>query len=248
MKLRFALASLVLIPWFPGCVGTETGNPTVTAEFALNTHSGAPELVSLRDGDAPLVVGEVWLSLGAIDLREGESCADPIEQFSSDSLGAADHAHPEAAFTAFELPAGNYECMSAAILPVQGSLPDDAPTEFEGQSILIRALLENTTPVTVLTDVAFDVPILALAGSYSLEDDQAAFFLGFDVATWLANLDFANAERESDGSVRVSLTENQDLYETFLSNVPLGLELYRDADSDGVLDENAELLGTGEGR
>lgn len=248
MKLRFTLACFVLIPWFPGCVGTETGNPTITAEFALNTHSSAPELVSLREGDAPLVATEVWLSLGEIDLREGESCADPEQQFSSLPLGAADHAHPEAAFTDLELPAGDYACMSAAILPVQDNLPDEAPAELEGQSILIRAVFEGTTPVTVVTDVAFEVPILAFAGSYSLESDQAAFFLGFDVAKWLAPLDFENAELESDGSLRVSPTENLSLYEAFLSNVPGGLEIYRDADSDGVLDENAELLGTGEGR
>ncbi len=213
----------------------------------MNTHSSAPELVALREGEAPLVVSEVWLSLGSIELREGESCVAPAEQFSSLALGAADHAHPEPAFTGVEAPSGNYTCMSAAILPIQGSVPDGAPVEFEGQSILIRALLDDTTSVTVKTTTALDVPILALAGSYSLADDQASFFLGFDVAEWLAPLDFTNADREPDGSVQVSATENTALHEAFLSNVPGGLELYRDADGDGVLDQNPQLLGRGEG-
>lgn len=247
MKLRVVLASFVLLPWSPGCVGTETGNPTVTAEFALNTHSSAPNLVSLRDGDAPLVVQEVWLSLGAIALREGTNCADATELFSSAPLGAADHAHPDSALTDFELPAGNYGCMSAALVVAQGTLPEAAPAELAGRSMLIRAVLDGTTPVTVTTDAEIQVPIAALAGSFSLRSDQTSFFLGFDVAKWLAPLDLAEAEFEADGSVRISSSENKPLYEKFVINVPSGLELYRDVDGDGMLDEAPELLGIGEG-
>lgn len=249
MKLRLRLAaSFVLIPWLHGCVGTETGNPTVTAQFALNAHSSDPTAVSLGEGTAPLVVQEVWLSLGALGLVEGANCADPMAQFSSEPLGAGDHAHPDPAFTDFELPAGNYECVSAVIVPTAGPLPEEAPPEFARQSILIRGRLNETTPVTVASDATFEVPIPALAGSYLLESDQVAFLLGFDVAKWLGALDWTNADLEPDGSIRVSPTSNESLYENFLSNVPPGLELYRDADGDGALDEEVELLGTGEGQ
>jgi hypothetical protein len=247
MKLRFALAASLVMTWLPGCVGTETGNPTVTAQFALNAHSSEPQVVALRAGDAPLVVQEVWLSLGAIDLREGENCADPSAQYSSELIGSADHAHPEPAYTEVALPEGSYQCVNTAIVPSESPLPDLAPADFYGKSILIRALLNGTTLVTVTTDAEFEVSIPALAGAYSLDSEQAAFLLGFDVAKWLAALDLASADLEQDGSLLVSPTNNESLYETFLSNVPLGLELYRDADGDGALDQDAELLGTGEG-
>lgn len=227
-----------------GCAGTETGNPSLTSQLALNTHSSSPSDVGLREGTAPVVVERVWLSLERVSLLEGSNCAELSARWQTDPLGTADHAGRDPAITTVLLESGAYCGVELGFSRILQA-PPGAPTDLEGYSIELSGSLADGTPFSIASALEGGVVVSAIAGSFELTPGNASLLIGFDVARWLSRIGFSSAVRDSTGSIRIDESQNAELLEAFESELAAGIEVYRDADSDAALDENPELLGRG---
>ena len=225
------------------CAGTETGNPSIVeAQLALGAHSSDPSLVAIRSSAGGIVVDAVWLSLGPVGLVRGADCASPSDRYESAALGSADHSGSDAAILNVQLESGAY-CGLTVAFRTDAAPPAAAPS---GAPILILGHLADATPFSVTSDAEGVVAVPSVSGGFALDPAASALLVGFDVARWIGSLDFRAAEREPDGSITIDRTKNADLLSDFEAALASGIEVYRDRDEDGALDDPPELVARGE--
>lgn len=230
-----------------GCEGTETGNP-FQVELRADAHSSDPGAVAVGEGGA-VVVTEAWLALDPIAMAPAGDCTDA--EVSAADFGTADHAASGAVLEQLELDEGEY---CRALLPfvhAAAPIPEGAPPELEGSSVvIIGEITASGTPFRLVSrlEQTVDVHALsALGGRFDLTADQPALFLGFDVARWFAPVDLASAELDGEGVAVIDDTSNQDLLGAFETDMAAGIELYRDLDQDGSVDPpDDQLLARGQ--
>jgi hypothetical protein len=230
-----------------GCEGTETGNP-FQVELRADAHSSDPAAVAVGEGGA-VVVSQAWLALDPIAMAPAGDCA--AAEVSTADFGTADHAAAGAVLEELELDEGDY---CRALLPFVRAavpLPEGAPPELEGSSIVITGEITATgTPFRLVSrlEQTIDVHALsALGGRFDLAADQPGLFLGFDVARWFAPVDLASAELDGDGVAVIDDSSNTGLLSAFETDMAAGIELYRDLDQDGSVDQpDDELLARGQ--
>jgi hypothetical protein len=243
MRTRLLLAALWL--GVPGCAsGTETGNPSLTASLSFSAHSSKPNVVAVREGAAAVVVSEVWLSLGPVALLEGDDCAAGAGRYESAALGVGNHAAAQPGHTDLSAEASAYCSLELEFVP-SVEVPAGAPAALAGRSIAVAGELADGTSFLIVSGFEGRVPVLAVDTSFALSEGEAAMLLGFDLATWLDGIDLAEVPREDDGSILIDAERNAELVTAFESALPNGLELYRDRDADGRLDEDPELIARG---
>lgn len=228
-----------------GCAGTETGNP-VQVELRADAHSSDPAAVAVGDGGA-VVVTEAWLALDPIRLSPTFDCFETVAIGSAD-FGTADHAAAGAVLEIFEVDEAGYCRAVVPFVPAAAPLPDGAPAELEGSSIVIRGqLAASGTPFRLVSRMERSIDVRTLDSGFLLEPDQPGLFLGFDVATWFAAVDLAGAELDGEGVAVIDEGSNAELLGAFESDLAAGIELYRDLDRDGSVDApEDELLARGE--
>jgi hypothetical protein len=238
MKPTKALFLFLLLS-LPGCFGTETGNPSF-ALMSIDAHSSDPDSVSVREATGDVVIDQAWVTFGRVALAP--SC-DGAELRASDVLGTGDHSEPGPLSFDIELDGRASFCrLIAPLEPLEGTPPAGAPPELAGRSIVILARLTDGTDVRVVSAFEGDVTVDA---AFTLEEDAAGLFLGMDVARWFSGVDLSAATREADGSIVLDDDTNTALRDALDARVPMGIELYRDANADGVLDDPPVLIGRG---
>lgn len=226
-----------------GCAGTETGNP-FQVELRADAHSSDPTAVSVGEGGAVVVTG-AWLALDPIGLAPASDCDSADPSGDAPDFGTADHAAPGAVLEEFELEEGDY---CGALLPfvrAAAPLPEGAPPELEGSSVVITGgVTASGTPFRLVWSVERSIDVRG--DDFPLGPDQPALFLGFDVARWLLSVDLAAADLE-DGVAVIDADSNPDLLDAFAADMAAGIELYRDLDRDGSVDApDDELLAGGQ--
>jgi hypothetical protein len=243
MKTRLLLTALSFGAL--GCTsGTETGNPSLTASLSFSAHSSKPDVVAVREGAASVVVSEVWLSLGPVALVEGDDCGDGAERFESAALGVGNHAATQPGHTDLSVEAAGY-CSLELDFVRSAAIPEGAPAALSGRSIAVSGELADGTSFLLVSGFEGRVPVLAVDTSFALSEGDAAMLLGFDLAAWLEHIDLDAVPREDDGSISIDAERNTELVTAFEAALPNGLELYRDRDADGRLDDNPELIARG---
>ncbi len=253
LSLTALVAGLVLaglaVLGAAGCEGTETGNP-FQVELRAHAHSSDPDAVGVGAGGA-VVVTEAWLSLDPIELATSSDCSAADAVADPPDFGTADHAASGAVLAAFEVDEGDY---CRALLPfvrAAAPLPEGAPPELEGSTIVLTGeLTASGTPFRLVSrlEQSIDVHALgAVGGRFALAADQPALFLGFDVARWFAAVDLAGAEIDGEGVAVIDDSSNPGLLSAFEADMAAGIELYRDLDRDGSVDApDDELLARGQ--
>ena len=239
-----ALAGLAVLG-ASGCEGTETGNP-FQVELRADAHSSDPAAVAVGEGGA-VVVSEAWLALDPIELAASSDCDTADAVADPPDFGVADHAASGAVLEAFEADEGDY---CRAVLPfvrASAPLPEGAPVELEGSSIVLAGELTATgTPFRLVSRLERAVELRNAGDSFSLDPDRPALFLGFDVARWLGAVDLTSAEIDGQGVAVIDESSNADLLSAFQAELAAGIELYRDVDRDGTVDApDDELLASG---
>jgi hypothetical protein len=227
--------------------GTETGNPSFQAELSYTAYSSAPQSIGVRDAGSEVVVDSVWLDLDTVALVGAGRCVEPEpEVVSVPALGIGDHASGQHNATRFELPRGEYCALDLPfVLAPHEQIQAGVPEDLERHSIMLAGSLADGTPFTLLSAATPTVRLGADAGSFELNARQAETLITFDVAIWLADLDWASATRVG-GAIGISAQQNPALLARFESNLARGIALYRDANGDGKLDDVRVRLAHGE--
>jgi len=242
------LLALVLCSLSSSCSGgTETGNPPFRAELSYTAYSSTPQLIGVRDPGSKAVVDSAWLDLDTVALVGAGRCgqADP-EVLSVPALGVGDHASGQHNATRFTLAAGEYCALDLPfVLAAEDQIQGGVPADLARHSIMLAGSLADGTPFSLLSAATPTVRLAADAGGFEITAEQAQTLITFDVAVWLADLNWAEATRVG-GAISISAADNSALLAQFESNLARGVALYRDADGDGKLDANALRLAHGE--
>jgi hypothetical protein len=220
------------------CIGTETGNPPLTGEIAVNAHSSDPATAALRSSEGGITVDGVWLGLSEIHFVDVALCAEaPTGVANVGPLAIANHAAPEVARAELIYDEASYCSVRASLIRQEGELPAGAPAELVGNSFLVTGTNAGGTPFRVIVGPALPLDLAALGGELSLGAGEGYLFLGFDVATWFGDVDLDSAVVGTDGTITLSTSDNSALFARFEENLVPGFELYFDLDRDGEPDD-----------
>jgi len=243
-----ALSTLCLATISGGCTGgTETGNPPFKAELSYTAYSSDPTRVGVRAPSTQLVVDNAWLDLDGVALLGTGSCADTTPAtLSLPALGIGDHAAGQHNATVFRVASGDYCALEVPfVLAPQSEVGEGAPPDLARHSIMLAGALSDGTPFTLLSASTPRVRLLADAGSFEISAQSSRTLIAFDLAAWLADLNWEQAARV-DGVIHISTDENAALLAQFEGQLARGIALYRDEDGDGQLDAQPERLAHGE--
>jgi len=242
----FALGILIC-GFGPGCSsGTETGNPSFTAELSYTAYSSAPAIVGVHTAASRARVESAWLDLDRVALSTAGSCALAAPtQIKVPALGVGDHASGVHHFTRFEVDPSAFCALDLPFVQAPGTpVESGEPPSLEQHSIMIAGALPDGTPFTVLSAATPTLHLVAEQGSFEMGMNNAQMLITFDLAAWL-DLDFDSATR-SAGEIVISADQNPLLLAQFESNLASGVALYRDRDGDGTLDVSPERLAHGQ--
>lgn len=244
----WSLLAIALCAPAGACIGgTETGNPPFQAELSYTASSSMPAVISVREPSGQAVVDNAWLDLDSVSLIGAGSCAQvEPNALAVPALGIGDHAAGQHNATVFFVDPGNYCALELPFtLAPPGQVRDGVPPDLARHSIMLGGTLADGTPFTLLSAATPRVRLSADSGSFELSPNAARTLIVFDVAEWLADLDWAAATRV-DGELRISADDNPALLARFESNLARGIALFRDADGDGKLDEHPVRLAHGQ--
>jgi hypothetical protein len=237
--LTWLLGALLL---FSSCgSGTETGNPSLSGALSYTGYSSRPQEIGVREAASIATVETAWFELEQVTVSQEGTCGvGGNEAFYVPALGVGDHAAGRHNSTAFvgtpatycnvELPFGRVAEQAAGV-----------PSELRGHALLLEGSLPDGTPFSIVSDATPALVLGAESGGFELEPGSADVLIAFDFASWLADVDFASAERSGDAIV-ISAAENSELLAAFEARLASGVVLYRDRDADGVLDAEPEVL------
>jgi hypothetical protein len=230
-----------------GCAGTETGNPSFSGTLGYDAYTSEPTRVALRLAEpaahGEVVVDAAWLVLGDVAVLHAGECQEPAEAHTHvPGLGAGDHAGTQAPASTVELTAGRY-CGVRLPFVVRDALPAGAPDALRAHSILITGTLADGRSFSVASARSSEV-LVASNASFELDAQRAGVVIGFDVAHWLAQLPWPAATTNME-AVTVDADHNPDVLSAFEAQLAAGVELFRDADGDGMLDSEHEPIASG---
>lgn len=243
MKLLQTLVVLATISLI-GCVGTDTGNPSLQSSVGVNTRTSDPSVAALREGDA-VVVEEVWVSFGEVGVLSEEEC-ETAGAAQSVSLALGDHAGEPATFVTLTVPSGDYCAAVVSFATTEAPLPEGAPAQLEGNSIVVVGRLPDGTVFRYVSSITDRFRLNALEGdAFELNEQASDLLLTMDVATWVGAVDIASATRLPSGDIELSNEHNPTHKQGFDQALPSGFELYFDLDGDGAIDDDSVLIARG---
>ncbi len=238
MRLAFALLSIASIA--AGCAGSETGNPFV-GDVATDTHSSDPDAVDVL-ASAGVIVEQAWVVLDPIAFHPAAACEDDSDLVADLAVGAVDHAAAGAVRAAVELPADDYCRLSVNLATAAVPLPATAPAELEGNAVLISGTTALGAPFRIESDALVTFDVRATGADFALDGDTPSLFLGMDVNAWLGDLDLDAATADGDGVIVIDATTNTSFLTAFEDAFPRGVELFRDQNGSGSVDEAGDVL------
>jgi hypothetical protein len=229
---RLALAAVALA----ACTGgTETGNP-VTAELRMHGHSSMPHDVAVTTSAGGAVVTGMWMRVPGLAMLDAD-CATQVA--SADGMGARDYTMP----TLVELAVDDAPmCAVQIALDPQAPAPTGAPPELANQTVLVTGARADGTPFVIRSAKAGTLAIREVAGHFHLTAAAPGLLLGFDVATWLRDLDLASASPGGDGVIRIDATNDPLRAAAFEAAFARGAELFHDVNQNGEVDGPEDAL------
>lgn len=230
-----ALAILLLA----GCAATETGNPVAEQRLALTAISSAPAVQLDSDDSAEVVVEEAWIVLGDVRFIPGTGCESGTNEAGRIDIpgpGAVDLvSDPERLVFALE---DQGYCRVRLPLERADALPAGAPEALEDHAFVLIARLADGTPLEVRSRDKREAEVRSRTEPFRLGDAEASLVLAFDVGRWLDGIELESATRDDDGRIVIDDDDNRELLDEIEANMRESLELFRDLDDDGRLDDN----------
>jgi hypothetical protein len=94
----------------------------------------------------------------------------------------------------------------------------------------------------VVSQAEHELEIFSAGSTFTVDELTNRLLLSFDVARWFEGLDLDALTVSPDGTVRVSLFDNPDALATFDARVRDAMQLARDRNENGALDDDDERL------
>jgi len=175
------------------------------------------------DANGGLEVEEAWVSIGWLELGP---CSNDYGSIGEENWPANLLFDPPS-----RLDFGTGVLDYCAILLELRPSPSDS-TPLEGLTAFVHGTRADGAPVVIETRSALDVNV---AGP-SFNVSNVA--LGFDLATWLADVDVDAAELDAEGVARIDEAHNRELQSAFEAGLVRAPSVYQDYDRDGRVDED----------
>ncbi|MDD9945235.1 MAG: hypothetical protein OXU20_29600 [Myxococcales bacterium] len=233
------LSYAAALAWVTGCAATETGNPVAMQRLALTAVSSAAQVQLEPGGNAEVLVEEAWIVLGDVRFIPGNDCDS-----GHDDAGRVDISGPtvvellsDPAPLSFEVEDREY-CRVRLPLERADEVPRSAPEALEDHAVVLIGSLADGTPFEVRSRDKREAEVRSRSEPFRLGGAEAGLLLAFDVGRWLEGLDLAGAEDDGDGRIVIDDDDNRDLLDQFEQNMREALELFRDLDEDGQLDDD----------
>ena len=244
--MRLIRQTLVLAWLTAGCTATETGNPVAEVQLSLTAGSSTTE-VGLGDAaGAQLQIEQAWVVLGDVRFVPSADCdAGGETRVEVPGPNAVDLIAAPTAFS-FAVEDRDY-CRVRVPLERAEEPPSGAPSELEDHSVVLLGSLRDGTPVLVRSRDKREADVRSRGMPFRLGDVEQDLLLVFDLGGWLEGVDLEGAELQEDGRLVVDDDSNRELLDAFEDNLRQSLELLRDLDRDGQVDdeERAERLASG---
>jgi hypothetical protein len=229
---RLAVACAIAIPMIGGCTGSETGNPSATANLRLAVRATDPSIATVGETGDAIRVEELWLSVTRI---AAVPCAAGAEEVAINQEPIGDNLVP--GLDAGKLPVGEYCGLRMMLAPTTlSTLPTGVTTG--PASVAVYGTRSDDVPFAVLSAAPLDLFIPGAAFTIS---DGHSLLLAFDVSAWLrdAVLDSAAVV---DGLAVLDGREHPSLTATF--EAQLTATLHDDLNLDGHVDADEGTLAT----
>lgn len=125
----------------------------------------------------------------------------------------------------------NFDDLGGSVFIIKGSLSTDEsskaiPFEINWNSAL-NLRLTSDSPYTVVSEAENNLTV------------------AFNLAAWFDGIDLELADKDSDGTIRISRKSNQEIMQILNKNIRKSLHFGKDSDADGKLSDT-ETVGTGE--
>jgi hypothetical protein len=243
--VRLRLFLLVASALLAACTATETGNPAVPMQLALTAVSST-ETVALAGAarQGTLRVDEVWVVLGDLRFVQSDRCDEgPARQADIEgplTLELLSSTQP----LEFELEVTAY-CRVRIPLERSDEPGRGVPAELEDHALLVRGVRVDGTPFAVRSRRTREADLRSRGEPFSVERGREALLLAFDVGRWLDGVDVEGAAVDDDGVVWIDDDRERDRLERFEENVEAAMELFRDLNEDGRLDDDEPSLARG---
>lgn len=215
--------------------GTETGNP-VTAELRMHGHSSMPGDVAVTTSAGGAVVTGMWMRVPGLAMVDAD-CATPVA--STADMSAQDYAITSLVELAID---DAPMCAVSLVLDPLAPAPANAPPELANHTVLVVGTLADGTPFAIRSARPGTLTVAEVAGHFRVTAASPGLLLGFDVATWLRDLDLAGATPGGDGVIRVDTEHDPLRLAAFEAALARGAELFRDTNQNGEVDGPEDAL------
>jgi hypothetical protein len=233
---RLRAAAVVGACVLAACTATETGNPVGEQRLALTARSTDQGVALGNDAASGRVrVDEAWVVLGDIRFVQSARCdSGPEQQAEIPGPRIVDLvAHPLP--IEFAADATSYCRVRVPLDRAEGD--EGAPAALDDHAILIRGERADGTPFELRSRQKREADIRARGEPFTLADGGDALILAFDVGRWLSGVDLDGADTDSDGVIRIDEDHERDRLDVFEENVEAAMELFRDGNGNGRLDD-----------
>jgi len=225
------------------CGGTETGNP-FTADTRLHAHSSEASRVAVLSDGSEARVDQVWMGIGQTDML-GADCTEVVASVPPPhaEIDRAQRVPEDVTYDMTPVPL----CAIAVPLIQATSVPMDAPIDLLGHSLLIQGVrTSDGSPFQIRTTRTGSVYMPGVDGMhFTIDEDHASTFLGFDVASWISGaVDLAGATPVG-GVIKIESGVDDVRLAAFEANLARGFELYDDPDMSGSATAGEAKLAKG---
>ena len=228
-----------------GCTGgTETGNPPFEAKLSYSAYSSMPDAVAVGNASGEIRVSAVWLDLGDVGFAMANACdGDPT--LHAPGLGVGNHAGSKPASTSFTIEAGSYCAVDLPFVSETRGLPAEAPRELADHSIMLEGTFANGMRFSILSDTSMTVRLGPVGGDFTLQRAMPNSLIGFDVAKWIAGIDWSTGVVEG-GTIAIDRDRNPALLGAFEARVAGGVSLFLDENGNGRVEAGAKAIAQGQ--
>lgn len=247
MMKRLISICIVACVALTGCVGTDVGNPQEgTSEVQLDAkgyQAAESNALTLPSG---LRIDSAWISMSQFEFRQANDCTasgDVVEQPILVDLISNQTVTDRPVFST---PAGDYCRLDVGFVPWTTEVPEGAPAEIAGYSVVIEGARSDGTEFVVRSDMDMSLQLNAQNGAFGLARGTQSLIIGFAIDEWF-NETTLDAIDPDGSEIVIDSANNPSIYGQFNAALRRSGRLFRDANADHDLNmsERAQALARG---